>query len=143
MNCICKIAYRYKTDYNNRITPTMKKKILCIDDSSSAILLLEYALREEGFEPISAFGVNEAIKLLETLKPDLILLDLNMPNISGFDFLEMRTSQDYADIPVIIVSAKDSPETIKQTQELGAVDFISKPVRIKEIMQKIQHHLGN
>jgi CheY-like chemotaxis protein len=80
---------------------------------------------------------------LETLKPDLILLDLNMPNISGFDFLEMRTSQDYADIPVIIVSAKDSAETIKQTQELGAVDFISKPVRIKEIMQKIQHHLGN
>ena len=68
----------------------MEKKVLCIDDSETALILLEYSLKEAGFQPVLAKSVKEAIQILEYLKPDLILLDLSLPTISGYDFLAMR-----------------------------------------------------
>jgi DNA-binding response OmpR family regulator len=116
----------------------MKKKILCIDDSNTALLLLEYALNEAGFEAILAIKVDEAVKILGTVKPDLILLDLSMPEISGYDFLKMRNQLKIEEVPVIIISAFDSKDSIASTRNLGAVDFISKPIKIDSVVEKIK-----
>jgi DNA-binding response OmpR family regulator len=116
----------------------MKKKVLCIDDSSTALILLEYALNEAGFQAVPAISVEEAIQIIGSQIPDLILLDLSMPGISGYDFLKMRAKLKLEKVPIIVVSAYDSQEAILATQDLGAIDFVSKPIKIDEIVKKIE-----
>jgi CheY-like chemotaxis protein len=120
----------------------MKRKILCIDDSNTALLLLEYALGEEGYETLLAASVKEAIVLISSQKPDLILLDLSMPEISGYDFLHMKHQLKLDDVPVIIISAFDSSESIESVKKMGAVEFIAKPIKISVVLEKINHYLN-
>jgi DNA-binding response OmpR family regulator len=119
-----------------------KKKILIIDDSNTAQLLMEYALKEAGYISFTASSVNEATKLIEKHSPDLILLDLSIPEISGYDFLKRRRELHIDHIPIIIVSAYDSVESIDLTRNLGAVDFIAKPIRLDVMMDKIKGYLS-
>jgi DNA-binding response OmpR family regulator len=119
-----------------------KKKILIIDDSNTAQLLMEYALKEAGYISFTASSVNEATKLIEKHSPDLILLDLSIPEISGYDFLKRRRELHIDHIPIIIVSAYDSIESIDLTRNLGAVDFIAKPIRLDVMMDKIKGYLS-
>jgi len=119
----------------------MKKTILCIDDSNTALILMEYALNEAGFQVVLASTVEEAIQKVNMQIPDLILLDLSMPNVSGYDFLKMRVQLKLEEVPIIIVSAYDSPDSVSITRNLGVVDFVSKPIRIEAIMKKIKAHL--
>jgi DNA-binding NtrC family response regulator len=118
-----------------------KKKILIIDDSNTALLLMEYALKEAGYISLAASNVKEATKLMEKHSPDLILLDLSMPEISGYDFLKRKNELHIDHIPIIIVSAYDSVESIELTRNLGAVDFIAKPIRLDAMMDKINTYL--
>jgi DNA-binding response OmpR family regulator len=118
-----------------------KKKILIIDDSNTALVLMEYALKEAGYISLVASSVKEATKLIEKHNPDLILLDLSMPEISGYDFLKRKSELQIDHIPIIIVSAYDSVESIEMTRNLGAVDFIAKPIRLEAMMEKIKHYL--
>jgi putative two-component system response regulator len=118
-----------------------KKKILIIDDSNTALVLMEYALKEAGYISLVAPSVKEAIKLIEKHSPDLILLDLSMPEISGYDFLKRKTELHIDHIPIVIVSAYDSVESIELTRTLGAVDFIAKPIRLDAMMEKIKGYL--
>ena len=113
------------------------KKILCIDDSNTALLLLEYSLNEAGYQAITALNVGEAIRIIEQQIPDLILLDLSMPAVSGYDFLKMRSQLKIEKVPVIVVSAYDSRDSVDSTRDLGAVDFVSKPISIDTILKKI------
>jgi DNA-binding response OmpR family regulator len=116
----------------------VKKKILVIDDSSTNIVLLNAILLQHGYDVLTAFSAKEAYKLLENESPDLILLDLLMPEISGIDFLEeIKKQSNLRNIPVVIVSAVGSKENISLTRELGAVSFISKPVNIDELMEQV------
>lgn len=111
---------------------------MCIDDSNTALMLLEYALNEAGYEAIPALSVNQAMVVIEKKIPDLILLDLSMPDISGYEFLEMKEKLKIDQVPVIVVSAFDSPDSVAKIRELGAIDFISKPIRLDTILQKIK-----
>lgn len=116
----------------------MKKNILCIDDSKTALLIMEYALDEAGFQAILAESVEQAIQIIKKQVPDLILLDLSMPEISGFDFLKLRKELKLEKVPIIVVSAYDSPELIFKIKDLGAIDFVSKPINITSILEKIR-----
>jgi len=118
-----------------------KKKILIIDDSNTALVLMEYALKEAGYITLTASNVKEATKLIEKHSPDLILLDLSMPEISGYDFLKRKDELHIDHIPIIIVSAYDSIESIEFTRNLGALDFIAKPIRVEAMMDKIKGYL--
>jgi len=116
----------------------LKEKILVIDDSSTNVVLLNAVLLQYGYEVITAFSAKEAFRLLEKESPDLILLDLLMPEISGFDFLgEIKKKKKLKNIPVVIVSAVGSKENVSLTQELGAVSFINKPVNIEELLNTV------
>jgi len=119
----------------------MKKTILCIDDSNTALLLLEYALGEAGFQTILAMSVEQALTIINTQKPDMILLDLSMPEVSGYEFLKMRKQLNIESIPIIVISAYDSLDSIASVHDLGAVDFISKPISIDTILEKIKASL--
>jgi PleD family two-component response regulator len=113
--------------------------ILIIDDSTTNQVLLEAILHEEGFETVTAFSAKEAFRIIEKQTPKLILLDLLMPEVSGFDFLkEVKQDISTAEIPVIVVSAVGSKENVDYCLAEGAVDFFSKPIDISLFVEKVK-----
>lgn len=117
------------------------KTVLIIDDSNTSLVLLEWALKDEGYKTLVALNIHEALKIIAKKKPDLILLDLFMPNISGYDFLKMKHKLGITEVPVIIISAYDSQESVKQTLDLGASEFIAKPFNIQQIIKTVKKYL--
>jgi CheY-like chemotaxis protein len=117
-------------------------RILVVDDSSTNIVLLEAILNGQGYQIETAQSVKEAYQIIKKEPVNLILLDLLMPRISGYDFLkEIKSNQTTKDIPVIIVSAVTDAENRKKSIELGALDFINKPIDIQFFIEKIDNIL--
>lgn len=126
----------------------MKKKIntriLVVDDSSTNIVLLEAILNGQGYQIETAQSVKEAYMVIKKEPVNLILLDLLMPRVSGYDFLkEIKNNEATKNIPVIIVSAVADPENKKKSIELGAIDFVNKPIDIQEFISKVDSVLKN
>lgn len=120
----------------------MKKKInsriLVVDDSSTNIVLLEAILNGQGYQIETAQSVKEANTIIKKEPVNLILLDLLMPRVSGYDFLkEIKSNDSTKDIPVIIVSAVADPENKKKSLEMGALDFVNKPIDIQDFISKV------
>jgi CheY-like chemotaxis protein len=121
---------------------TTNSKILVVDDSSTNIVLLEAILNGQGYRIETAQSVKEAFQIIKKENVDLILLDLLMPKVSGYDFLkELKNNENTRQIPVIIVSAVADPENKKKSIEMGALDFINKPIDIQEFVDKIENIL--
>jgi DNA-binding response OmpR family regulator len=116
-----------------------KATVLIIDDSSVNNLLLENILDAEGYQVMVSFNGKEAFEMMEKEKPDLILLDIMMPGMNGFNVLkEIKSTKSIQDIPIIMVSAKSDAVDIEKSLQMGAVDYIVKPINIKTILDKIQ-----
>jgi len=114
-------------------------RILVVDDSATNIVLLEAILNGQGYEIETAQSVKEAYQIIKKETVNLILLDLLMPRVSGYDFLkEIKSNESTKDIPVIIVSAVADAENRKKSIELGALDFINKPIDIQYFIEKIE-----
>ncbi|WP_026474881.1 response regulator [Alkaliflexus imshenetskii] len=112
--------------------------ILIVDDSQTNNVLLEAVLSEEDYPTQTAMSASEAWSIIYKRKPALILLDLLMPKISGFHLLErMKSKEEYAKIPVIVVSALNEPDTIRILKEMGADDFFSKPLNIQGLLSRV------
>jgi len=121
---------------------TKEYKILVIDDSTTNVVLLEAVLDGKGYNINTALNAKEAYKILAGEDHDLILLDLLMPKISGFDFLEeFRKDDKNKDVPVIVISAVTDKVTVDKIMEMGATDFIKKPVDIGNLVEKVQTYL--
>lgn len=118
-------------------------RILVVDDSTTNIVLLEAILTEKGYQIESAMNAKEAFMRIEKQIPDLILLDLLMPKVSGFDFLEeLRKKESTRKTPVIVISAINTDdENARRINELEAVDFIRKPIDIQYLVSKVQEIL--
>jgi DNA-binding response OmpR family regulator len=116
-----------------------EKNILVVDDSTTNIVLLEAILDEKGYKIYTALNVKEAYAIIAKHHPDLILLDLLMPKISGFDFLkEIKKNKNTKDTPVIIVSALADEENIDRILNMGAVDFVKKPIDLQYLVNKVE-----
>ena len=116
-----------------------KNSILIVDDSSTNLVLLEAILQEEGYKTYTALNAKEAYTSIERYKPDLILLDLLMPQVSGFDILEqLKAFPSTSEIPVIVVSAVNTKENIELCKDLGAADFFSKPIDIPVFISRLK-----
>lgn len=114
------------------------KYILIVDDSQTNNVLLEAVLEEVGYAAQTATSAAEAWNLLYKEKPALILLDLLMPKVSGFQLLEKIKSKDeLVSIPILIVSALREPDTISKLMQMGADDFFSKPLDIKKLVARV------
>jgi DNA-binding response OmpR family regulator len=120
------------------------KTILAIDDSETTLVLLEWFLKENGFNAITALSIKEAFRKIEVSQPDLILLDLQLPEVTGYDFLLMlKKDTGKKDIPVLVISALDSDESISKVKQLGAISFIAKPFKLDALLKSITGILNN
>lgn len=121
----------------------MEKVILVIDDSWTTLVLLEWYLSENGYKTSIAIDVENALEYLKNNSPSLILLDLQLPKLSGFDFLEIYQKDDKINsIPVLIISANDALGTIEKVKEMGAVDFVPKPFELNVLLKKIEEYIN-
>lgn len=119
-----------------------KGTILIIDDSSVNNLLLENILEAEGYTVKVAFNGKEALDIISKEHPHIILLDIMMPGMNGFNVLEeLKKQESTSGIPVIMVSAKSDAVDIDKSMEIGAIDYIIKPINIKTILDKIEHYI--
>jgi len=119
------------------------KKILVVDDEEFIRSLMQNGLTENGFEVITADNGFEAILAVEDGKPDLVITDIMMPRLNGIDLLKALKNSDITrNIPVVLISALDEADMVQQGLDLGAVDFITKPFKMNEIVGKLRHHLS-
>lgn len=123
----------------------MNKKILIVEDEDMLLKVLSEQFEKSGFDVLTASDGEEALKVLEKSKPDLVLLDIILPKINGFDVLKaMKENPDTLDIPVIIISNLGRDEDIKQAIKLGAVDYYIKVQHpILEIIEKVSKFLDS
>jgi DNA-binding response OmpR family regulator len=106
-----------------------QKTVLIIEDEEDAAELFAEMMRLSGFRVIKTSKSQTAIAIMTRDKPDLVLLDIMMPEISGLDILrQMRSEPDLSGIPVIVLSAKGMPADIKDGMEAGASIYLTKPV---------------
>jgi sigma-B regulation protein RsbU (phosphoserine phosphatase) len=113
--------------------------ILIVDDSRMNRMVLSKHLSQEGYELLEAEGADAALKILDYRKPDLILLDVVMPEMSGFDLCKLLKQQPSTqEIPIIFITSLDSTEDKISGLELGAVDFITKPFNTAEIIARVR-----
>lgn len=116
------------------------KSILIVDDSETNLVLLQAVLYDKGWVVRTAASATLAMKSIKSEKPDLILLDLLMPKIDGQQMLEQLKSDDrLKDIPVIVISAITDNKTRKACLEKGAIYYMTKPVKIPQLLQIIQN----
>ncbi|MCK5169818.1 MAG: response regulator [Bacteroidales bacterium] len=117
--------------------------ILIVDDSETNLVLLEAILEDDGYNVTKAYSAKEALVSLTKSIPDLILLDLLMPNENGFDLLKKIKSNDkLKKIPIIIVTAFANQENRIIAKSLGAEDVIEKPIDITEFLTKVHKVLN-
>lgn len=123
-------------------TETEKRVILIVDDRSENLDLLISFLEEYDFNIKVADSGEEMFNRLEYCSPDIILLDIMMPGIDGFETCRrLKISDDYKDIPVIFMSALDDAVDKVKGLNLGAVDYITKPFIQAEVLARVTNHL--
>ncbi|MBT5549872.1 MAG: diguanylate cyclase [Nitrospina sp.] len=116
--------------------------ILIVDDVQANITILERTLASVGYNISVAFNGQKALDLVPKLKPDLILLDIMMPGIDGYEVCRRLKQSDVSKyIPVIFITAKGDTESIVEGFDVGAVDFIMKPFKVKEVCARVHTHL--
>jgi sigma-B regulation protein RsbU (phosphoserine phosphatase) len=117
--------------------------ILCIDDNPKNMKILNGFLERDGYEILGAASGEEAFALLQQRKPDLILLDIMMPVLDGFQVcVRLKQDESTKDIPVIFITAKSEPEDVVRGFELGAVDYITKPFNGAELLARVKTHVA-
>ncbi len=116
--------------------------ILVVDDAPQNIAILVKLLREKGYDVRAARDAAHALQTLEIVAVDLILLDIMMPKMSGFEFLEhLQQDQRTAEIPVIFLTALNDVTDKVRGLELGAVDYITKPFNLDEVLARVVRQL--
>jgi two-component system phosphate regulon response regulator PhoB len=127
------------TASNASASTTPRMRILIVEDERGLTEVLEYNLKREGYETVAAHDGQEGLRKAQTLLPDLILLDVMLPGLSGFDVCrELRAGERTRDIPIIIISAKSEETDQIVGFSLGADDYVTKPFHVKVLLQRIK-----
>ena len=117
-------------------------KILIVDDVVSNVLLLKILLTNEKFQVLTAANGNQCIEQTRKEKPDLILLDVMMPDLSGFDVaVILKKDPETRDIPIIFLTALNSPSDLVKGFQVGANDFLTKPFNKEELVMRVMHQI--
>jgi DNA-binding response OmpR family regulator len=116
-----------------------KKKILVVDDEDDILHFLELVLKEKGYDVVTAENGHDALTTAQIEKPDLVLLDIMMPQMDGWEVLKLlRVDEETADIPVAMLSARTEAKDRVQGLQEGAIDYICKPFSLQELLGKIE-----
>lgn len=117
----------------------MSLKVLVVDDEEMTRNLLRLMLSRSHYVVLEAGGGYEALDMVQEHKPDLVILDLMMPDLDGFSVCErLRKQPETANVPIFILSARADHETVTRGLELGATKYLTKPVGYKELLAHIQ-----
>lgn len=122
---------------------TQKKQVLLAEDDELLASLLNYRMQMAGYDVILAKDGKEVKEFLAEGSPDIIISDIMMPYFSGIELLDYLRNDLISKIPVIIISTAGNEENVLSAFELGANDFISKPVSPSELLVRIQRVLPN
>jgi len=116
-----------------------KKKILVVDDEDDILHFLELVLKEKGYDVATASGGHEALTKAQIEKPNLILLDIMMPQMDGWEVLKLlRVDEETFEIPVAMLSARTEAKDRVQGLQEGAIDYICKPFSLQDLLAKIE-----
>lgn len=122
--------------------PTFKGSILIVDDTPNNLHLLSSMLIEQGYDVRSAINGPVALMAVDKIQPDLILLDINMPKMNGFEVCErLKADKKTQTIPIIFLSAMDETLDKVQAFRVGGVDYITKPFQIEEVIVRVERQL--
>ena len=121
-----------------------KKVVVCIEDEPEMIDLVKLILGRKGFELVGAVGGREGLETVRQLKPDLVLLDLMMPDMDGWEvYQKMKTDEELKEIPVIVVTAKaQSIDKVLGLHIAKVEDYVTKPFGPQELLQAVNKVLG-
>lgn len=120
-------------------TDTRQHRILLIEDEPGLAESVRYALEAEGFDVEVAATGTSGLEAARTLQPDLVLLDLMLPEMSGLDVC--RQIRSLSDVPIVMLTAKDSEADKVTGLELGADDYLTKPFSMRELIARVRAHL--
>jgi len=119
-----------------------KSRILVVDDTVENIQLLGSFLQKEGYQLNVAQNGIQALDAVNAMPPDLILLDIMMPGMDGYETCEkLKSSPETSDIPIIFLTAKVEPQDIVKGFKMGAVDYLTKPFNVEELLARVSTHL--
>lgn len=113
-----------------------RRRILVVDDEERMVRFIRLNLEHDGFQVSEAFNGKEAIQKIRDVTPDLILLDVMMPDIDGFEVLE--TVREVSQVPVIMLTAKGEEDDRVRGLELGADDYVTKPFSPRELVSRVK-----
>src|SRR6188768_2821907 len=123
-------------------TLPMSSRILIVDDAPANIQSLSAILKAQGYQISIATNGRQALEALARVRPDLILLDIMMPEMDGFETCErIKASTAWREIPIIFLTAKTETADIVRGFELGAVDYVAKPFNAHELLARVRTHL--
>ena len=121
----------------------MPKKILLVDDSSTVLMMEKMILSQGRYDLCTAKNGVEAVARARSEKPDLILLDVVMPELDGFGALEaIRGDAETREIPVIMVTTRSEAQSLEKGYSRGCNDYVTKPVNSSELLAKVRNLLG-
>jgi DNA-binding response OmpR family regulator len=120
------------------------KKILIVDDEPNILMALEYTFKKNNFEVFIARDGQEALDILKNQQPDIIILDVMMPNVDGFETLkQIKNDERLQHCKVLFLSAKNKEKDIEKGLGLGANLYVVKPFSIKKLVEQVHELLGS
>ncbi len=120
-----------------------RKTILLVDDSETTLMLEEMILKKDRYEVVMARDGKEGIAKALEVKPDLILMDVVMPKMNGFDAVKwLRQQEETRSVPIVMVTTKVEAESMEAGYVSGCSDYVTKPIDSLELLTKIKNFLG-
>lgn len=121
----------------------MRKKILVVDDSATIHMMVRMVLGKDRYLLLTAQDGREAVEKARKEKPNLVVMDVVMPNMTGFEACRiLRADEATRDIPIILVTTRGEPESVQKGYESGCSDYVTKPINGLELLAKVQSCLG-
>lgn len=118
-------------------------KVMVVDDEPNIVLSLEFLMQQAGFQVVTAATGEEALELINQTAPNLVLLDISLPGISGFEVLQsLRQQADFKNLPIIMLTAHGREAEKEKGLALGADDYITKPFSTQELVEKVKSLLA-
>jgi len=117
----------------------MSEKILVIDDEETTVQLIAILLERRDYKVVKAYSAEEGLRLAYRHQPDLVLLDIMMPDMDGWDVC--KRLREMSDVPIIFLTARDETADIVKGLEMGAADYVVKPYNNEELVARVRAHL--
>ena len=120
-----------------------KSRILLVDDEPDILETVSFMLQSRNYQVSTASGGQESLEKVKSEQPDLILLDIMMPDIDGYEVcMKLKSDENTRDIPVIMLTAKGESEAVLKSHSIGADDYVVKPFSLPTLLSKLKKFLG-